>query len=65
MDSIDLSGVTGEFGGSGVDWTVSLEQGEFVSLDESSLTLSNDADGEIVLSDGTTISFHDIESIQF
>jgi len=39
--------------------------GEILTQDDSSLTLSNDADGEIVLSDGSSINFHDIENIQF
>jgi len=66
LDAVELGGGSG--GGPGLygqDWTLELDQGSVVSEDGNSITLSNDADGEIVLSDGSTLSFYDLEQIQW
>ncbi|MGI9423403.1 MAG: hypothetical protein ACR2PA_09425 [Hyphomicrobiaceae bacterium] len=67
LDIVDLGADagSGSLGQYGQDWTMELDHGSIVSQDGGSMTLSNDADGEIVLSDGSTLSFHDIEQIQW
>ena len=67
VDQIELGGEAGngDLGVFGEDWTVTLDQGSIVSQDADRLQLSNDADGEITLSDGTTINFFDVEEIHW
>jgi hypothetical protein len=46
-------------------WTVTLAQGEIQSDDGNSITLSNDAEGTITLTDGSEIVFDGIERIDY
>ena len=64
VDTIDFSqGVGGlQFG---TDWTVTLTSGSIVSQSQNLITLSNDADGTVNFTDGSTINFADIERIQW
>ena len=67
IDTIDLKdgGGGSDIGDYGSDWTVTLTEGEIVSQESDSLTLSNDADGHITLEDGSRLDFQDIETIQW
>jgi Ca2+-binding RTX toxin-like protein len=63
IDTIDLSQGGGlQFG---TDWTIALTSGSIVSQSPSQITLSNDADGALTFTDGSTISFVDMERIQW
>ena len=66
-DVIALQDASGgsNIGTYGVDWTLSLTEGSIQSQDADSITLSDDADGTIVMSDGSTANFFDIERIDF
>ncbi len=66
-DSIELHDASGggNLGTYGVDWTVTLTEGSIQTQDQDSLTLSDDADGTITLSDGATVNFYEIERIDF
>lgn len=46
-----------------MDWTIELTEGQIISSDSEEFTLSDDADGSIILSDGATIEFDNIEII--
>ncbi len=66
-DTIQLSDASGgsNLGTYGVDWTVTLSEGTINGQDANGLDLSNDADGIITLSDGSTVNFFDVERIDF
>ena len=66
-DTIKLydSAGLGAIGNYGVDWTLSLTSGSITSMAGDQLDLSTDADGTITMSDGTTITFTDVERIQW
>ena len=49
----------------GTDWTASLTSGSIVAQTANQLTFSPDADGTLHFNDGSTISFHDIERVQW
>ncbi len=62
-DTIQLNAEDGSLGEFGVDWTIELTEGSIVSADEDGFVFSDDADGVITLSDGSTINFTDIEGV--
>ena len=62
-DVIQLSDGETSLGEYGVDWTLEVTDGSIISVDEDGIKLSDDADGIITLSDGSTIEFSDIEEI--
>ncbi|MHA1524604.1 MAG: cadherin domain-containing protein, partial [Alphaproteobacteria bacterium] len=64
-DTIQLQDANGgnDIGTFGTDWTLSLSDGSITSQDANSITLSEYADGTIVLQDGSQISFEDIDQI--
>ncbi len=64
-DTISLSNGTASHMTMGSDWTVTLTSGSISATDTANheLTLSQDAAGIITMSDGSTISFHEIEKI--
>jgi Ca2+-binding RTX toxin-like protein len=64
-DTIDLSGALGDDAVYGQDWTLTVTEGEVVSEDAESITLSDDASGFITLDNGETIDFSNIEQIGF
>ena len=64
-DILQLDGGNGDFGDPGVDWTVTLSQGAITAQDADSISLSDDAEGAIIFSDGTTVSFDGIDEIGF
>ncbi|MEO1324698.1 MAG: hypothetical protein AAFV59_17025, partial [Pseudomonadota bacterium] len=64
-DTIDLSGALGDDAVYGQDWTLTVTEGEVVSEDADSITLSDDASGFITLDNGETIDFSNIEQIGF
>ncbi|MEZ5894124.1 MAG: PA14 domain-containing protein [Parvularculaceae bacterium] len=64
-DTIQLDASAGGFGDYGVDWTVKMTQGVIESSDAHSVVFSDDAHGVITLSDGSTITFSDIEQLTF
>ncbi|MEL7283438.1 MAG: PA14 domain-containing protein, partial [Pseudomonadota bacterium] len=64
-DTIDLSGALGDDAVYDQDWTLTVTEGEVVSEDADSITLSDDASGFITLDNGETIDFSNIEQIGF
>ncbi len=64
-DTIDVNAGTIALGTYGTDWTVSLTSGSITNTDTAgqALTLTNDASGIITMSDGSTITFQEIERI--
>ena len=63
-DTVQLEG--GEsLGTFGTDWTITVTQGSVVSQDSNSMTLSDDADGVIILQDGSELKFQDIEAVHW
>ncbi len=62
-DTIQLGDGDSPLGEYGVDWTIEVTEGSIVSVDEDGITLSEDSDGVITLSNGSTIEFSDIEEI--
>ncbi len=62
-DTIELQDGASPVGEFGADWTVDLTQGSVVSSDEHGVIFSEDADGVITLSDGSTIEFTDVEQV--
>ena len=67
VDTIELRvGADGAaLGDYGTEWTVHLTSGSIVAQDAHSISLSDDADGTISLSDGSEIDFWDLEQINF
>ena len=65
VDTIQLQDASGgsDLGTYGVDWTVTMNSGTIDGQDSNGLNLSDDADGIITLSDGSTVNFYDIEVI--
>ena len=63
-DVVDLQSNTG-LGDQGTDWTVKVTSGSIIESNENSMTLSDDADGVIVLQDGSELQFRDIEVVQW
>jgi Ca2+-binding RTX toxin-like protein len=49
----------------GTDWTVNLTSGTIVSQTANQLTFSAEADGTLNFADGSTMSFVDIERVQW
>jgi hypothetical protein len=49
----------------GTDWTISLTSGNIVSQGANELVFSADADGSITFSDGSQMSFVDMERVQW
>ncbi|MEL6979362.1 MAG: cadherin domain-containing protein [Pseudomonadota bacterium] len=66
-DRIQLQDASGgdAIGVYGVDWTVSLSTGSIDAVNANDLDLSQDAGGVITMSDGTTINFTEIETIEW
>ena len=62
-DTIALDGVTGDYLTG--DWTLTLTSGSIESTGTSGLTLSADAEGSIIIADGSTVTFEGIEQIQW
>ncbi len=62
-DSIQLGDGETPLGEFGADWTIELTEGSIVSTDENGINFTEDADGVITLSDGSTINFTDIEEV--
>jgi Ca2+-binding RTX toxin-like protein len=60
--SLDQSNGALQFG---TDWTVSLTSGSIASQTANQLTFTPDADGTLHFNDGSTISFHDVERVQW
>ena len=54
-----------DLGTYGSDWTVTITQGSIDSVDEDSITLSQDSDGYVTLQDGSEFAFTDLERIEF
>jgi len=67
LDIIEISGVASALdeNGQGGDWTLQIEQGSIISADDVSITLSQDADGSLIFNDGGSISFDNIEKIEW
>ncbi|WP_425299995.1 calcium-binding protein, partial [Roseibium sediminis] len=64
-DTIELNNDGGDLGVYGVDWTIDITNGAIESVTANEIIFSDDTDGTIVLQDGSTIDFHDMESVQF
>ena len=64
-DILQLDSGNGGFGDLGVDWTIDLTQGAITSQDSDSVNLSDDAEGVVTFSDGSTVSFDGIDEIGF
>jgi hypothetical protein len=64
-DAISLSDGTSSLGTFGVDWTLSITSGSIVSTDTTNhvIALSQDAVGQIDLSNGATIHFAELERV--
>ncbi len=62
-DVLQLDAGNGDFGDLGADWTISLSQGAVTAQDGDSVNLSDDAEGIITFSDGSTVSFDGIDEI--
>ncbi|MEO1251982.1 MAG: cadherin domain-containing protein [Pseudomonadota bacterium] len=62
-DTIQLADGATPLGDYGIDWTIEVTEGSIISVEEDRITLSDDADGSIVLSDNTTVQFTNIEEI--
>ena len=61
-DTVQLEGGS-SLGTFGTDWKINVTQGSVTEQDSNSVTLSDDADGVIILQDGSEMKFQDIESI--
>ncbi|WP_350333054.1 cadherin domain-containing protein [Coralliovum pocilloporae] len=61
-DTIDIQSNAGEYN---TDWTLALTSGSIVGQDGDTLLLSDDADGTITLSDGSQLSFENVEQIEW
>jgi hypothetical protein len=55
----------GSIGVFGTDWTLQLTSGSIVSQDAHTITLSQDADGLIVIDGSNQITFTDMERIVY
>lgn len=64
-DTIQLSGVQGGPGVSGSGWTLNLTAGSVLGTENGVVTLSQDADGAINFTDGSSLNFQDIERLSF
>jgi uncharacterized protein with PIN domain len=64
-DTIQLSGVSGGPGAVGSGWTLNLTAGSILGTENGVVTLSQDADGAINFTDGSSLNFHDIERLSF
>lgn len=64
-DTIQLSGVHGAPGANGSGWTLNLTAGSVLGTENGVMTLSQDADGQINFTDGSSLSFQDIERLSF
>jgi serralysin len=62
-DTIALDGVTGDYLTG--DWTLTLTSGSIEGVTDGSLNLSQDAEGTIIIADGSTVTFEGIEHIQW
>jgi Ca2+-binding RTX toxin-like protein len=62
-DTIMLDGVTGDYLTG--DWTLTLTSGSIEGVTSDALNLSQDAEGTIIIADGSTVSFEGIEQIQW
>ena len=49
----------------GTDWTVMLTSGSILAQGQNELVLSNEADGTINFSNGSTINFTDFERVEW
>ena len=65
-DTIHLDDASGgdNIGIFGTDWTLVLSEGS-ATVNADSIDLSDDADGTIILQDGSRIEFEDIEQIEW
>jgi hypothetical protein len=64
-DTIQLSGVHGAPGVNGAGWTLNLTAGSVLGTGNGVVTLSQDADGAINFTDGSSLTFQDIERLSF
>ncbi|HUT48382.1 MAG TPA: Ig-like domain-containing protein, partial [Alphaproteobacteria bacterium] len=62
-DTIQLEGVTGDYLTG--DWTLTLTSGSIQGATSGAITLSQDAEGTIIVSDGSTVTFEGVEQIQW
>ena len=64
-DIINLGDGAVPLGEYGADWTVQLTEGSITSETDGNLIFTDDAHGTISLSDGSEISFTDIEQLTY
>ncbi|MEZ5841019.1 MAG: LamG-like jellyroll fold domain-containing protein [Hyphomicrobiales bacterium] len=71
VDAIEITGGDSLFVAStstsyqATDWTLTLTQGTITATDADHLTLSDDADGTITFTDGSTVQFYDVERVDW
>ncbi|MCP5075465.1 MAG: calcium-binding protein [Rhodobacteraceae bacterium] len=66
-DTVNLMDSNGgnNIGQFGVDWTMTLTSGSIVSQDSNNISLTQDADGSLMLQDGSTFTFVDLEQVNW
>ena len=64
-DTIQLADGTASLGTYGADWTISISQGSIDQTLSNEVVFSQDSAGQIVLQDGSTITFQEIERVVF